>query len=108
MNVNLSIGDTLRHIKRGSTYRVLAFAEGDLSKLFDAAPARLSLYKGSGIAFARVEPEGQDLDLGGIALLLALPLTVQISGANRSAARMVVYQGIIDGLIWARPDSEQI
>jgi len=103
----LSIGDKIRHLKRGSTYRVLAFAEGDLTQLSDNAPACLSLYEGSGISFARVAPEGQGLDLGGISLLLRLPLTVQISGDDlSSSARMVIYQGLADGLVWARPLAE--
>lgn len=107
MQANLSIGDKLRHLKRGSTYRVLAFAEGDLDVLTDAGPASLSFYEGSGISFARVAPEGHGIDLGGISLTLVLPLTVQISGDRRSSSeRMVIYQGLADGLIWARPEVE--
>lgn len=107
MTGTLSIGDKIRHLKRGSTYRVLAFAEGDPTQLSDNAPACLALYEGSGIAFARVALEGQGLDLGGISLLLRLPLTVQVSGDDlASSARMVIYQGLSDGLVWARPLAE--
>lgn len=107
MTETLSIGDKIRHLKRGSTYRVLAFAEGDLTQLSDNATACLSIYEGSGIAFARVALEGEGLDLGGISTLLRLPLTVQISREDLSSpARMVIYQGLADGLVWARPQVE--
>lgn len=107
MQANLSIGDKLRHLKRGSTYCVLAFATADLALLRDNAPAALFVQIGSGVSLARILPEGQGAELAGFDLQIMLPLTVQVSASNPgSTARMVVYQGQADGLIWARPEAE--
>lgn len=103
----LFVGAELRHIKRGSLYRVLTFASGDLGQLRDNAPADLVVQAGSGVLLSRIVPQGQGAELAGFCMQLRLPLTVQVSASNPNpAARMVVYQALVDGSIWARPEVE--